>query len=169
MGSTFHYLAAPGTDTSVLDWFAALAEPPLVRQDRALLWFGPLSAEALDSDPAEQPVVTSFPPRAHRDDVWTVGEVHFLAPRGRHPGLDRVRARFARWLDAHELAFQQPSAGGRYEEWNRHLRGSVRNVARTVRALPSGAEALRSGVHFVAQRDNEETVAAVLREIDRLR
>lgn len=169
MGSTFHYLAAPRTDTSVLDWFAALAEPPLVRQDRALLWFGAPGADVLAADPAEQPIVTLVPPRAHRQDVWTVGEVHFLGPRGRHPDLDRVRARFGRWLDTHELVFRQPSAGRGYEEWNRQLRGSVRNVARAVRALPSGEEALGSGVHFVAERDNEETVAAVLREIDRLR
>lgn len=169
MGSTFYYLAAPGTDTSVIDWFAALPEPPLIREDQALLWFGPLGADQLAAKPAEQPVVTLFPPRAHREDVWTVGEVHFLAPKGRHPGLDHVRGRFGRWLNAHKLAFQQPSAHGGCEEWNWQLRGSVRNIAPAVRALPSGEEALSAGVYFVAARDNATTVAGVLHEVDRLR
>ncbi|MDT0213335.1 hypothetical protein Q9R29_05515 [Rothia sp. ARF10] len=169
MGSTFYYLAAPGTDTSVIDWFATLAEPPLVREDQALLWFGPLGADELAASPAEQPVVTLFPPRAHREDVWTVGEVHFLASKGRYPDVDHVRARFSRWLNAHKLAFQRPSANGGCDKWNWQLRGSVRNVAPTVRALPSGEEALSAGVYFVAESDSATTVAAVLHEVDRLR
>jgi len=169
VGSTFYYVAAPGADTSVIDWFRALAEPPLIREDQTLLWFGPLGADELAADPGQQPVVTLFPPRAHRDDLWTVGEVHFHASQGRHTSLDHVRVRFGRWLNAHTLAFQQRSAGRGYEEWNWQLRGSVRNIAPAVRALPSGEEALHSGVHFVAESDNEMTVAAVLHEIDRLR
>lgn len=168
MGSTFYYLAAPGTDTSVIDWFAALPEPPIIREDQALLWFGALGADALAADPAEQPVVTLLPPRAHREDVWTAGEVHFLAPVGRYSELDRARARFGRWLNGHPLVFQQPSAMAGFEEWNWQLRGSVRNVAPTVRALVSGNEALRAGVYFVSAGDDEAIVSAVLREIDRL-
>lgn len=170
MGSTFYYLAAPGTDTSVIEWFAALPEPPLIREDQqALLWFGPPGADERAADPAEQPVVTLFPPKEHREDVWTVGEVHFLAPRGRHPIVDVARVRFSRWLNAHTLVYRQPSAKAGCEEWNWQLRGSVRNIAPTVRALPTGEEALSAGVYFVAARDNATTVAAVIHEIDRLR
>ncbi|MGD8202424.1 hypothetical protein ACQE98_17420 [Ornithinimicrobium sp. W1679] len=170
MGSTFYYLGAPGTDSSVLEWFAALPEPPLIRNDqRALMWCEPLGVDERAADPAEQPVVTLFPPKEHREDVWTVGEVHFLAPRGRHPIFDVARARFYRWLNAHTLVYRGPTANGGCEEWNWQLRGSVRNIAPSVRALPSGEGTLRAGVYFVAARDNATTVAAVIQEIDRLR
>ena len=167
MGSTFYYLTAPETDTSVVDWFAALADPPVIREDHALMWFGPLDVDEA-VDPAERPVMTLFPPRRVREDVWTVGEVHCLARGGLFPTVDRASADFGRWLRRHPVVFQQPTARGQVNDWNWFLRGSIQNIAPSIHALPAGEDALRAGVFFVADRDNEATVTAVLKEIDRL-
>lgn len=168
MGSTFYYLAAPDTDPSVDNWFAALLDPPRVRADKTLLWFGASDVDPA-ADRAEWPAATLFPPKRVRDDVWTIGEVHFLARRGLFPALDSAAARFGRWLRGHALVFRQPTSTHRVDEWNWQLRGSVRNIAPSIYALPSGEDALGSGTFFVASRDNSTTLAAVLREIDRLR
>lgn len=168
VGSTFYYLAEPETDGSVYDWFAALPEPPRVRRDSALLWFGSVDAD-VGANQTEQPIITMFPPRRVRHDVWTVGEVHCLARRGLFPDLDSAAAKFGRWLKTHPLVFRQPNATQGVDEWNWQLRGSIRNVAPRIYALPSGEDALNSGNFFVADRDTPETVTDVLREIDRLR
>ncbi|WP_139980425.1 hypothetical protein [Nocardioides litoris] len=162
MGSTYHYLAAPGTDTLVPDRLAALLGPPSVRSGHGSTWAG-------TAGPPDRPVVSLFPPRQHRADVWTVGEVHFLGRRGLDPAADRARAGFARWWASYPVVFRQPSAAGGCDDWAWQLRGSVRNTTPVLRATPSGEEALGAGVFFVADGDDGPPVAAVLREMDRLR
>ena len=171
MGSTHRFIADPAEPSEVLEWFRALGQAPIeVPSERgAVLSFpayGPPSYRADGSiDPLASPVVTVFHPRVRRGQLWTVGEVHFLATplRQRFPELYRVNSAFGKWLARLECVYSNKRPENPY---NYYLEGSVGNYDPPVFAFASGLNALRNGRYFVADDDTEgrlDTICKALR------
>jgi hypothetical protein len=160
MGSTHRFIADPAAPSEVLGWFRALGEAPTeVPSERGVVLYfrvyGPLSYCADGSiNASASPVVTVFLPQVRRGQLWTVGEVHFLANplRQRFPELYEVSSAFGKWLARLECVYSNKRADNPH---NYYLEGSIRNYDPPVFAFASGLDALRNGRHFVSDGDTE--------------
>ena len=160
MGSVFRYLEEPDAPSEVLAWFRRLPQAPkeIPTKRGVALYFtelGPLYT----ADVAGSPVVSAFPPRVVRDDLWTVGELHVLPKKGAFPPLDRYARNLATWFAHHETVFSREKGATR--KWHEQLQGSVRSYESAVYALPSGLLALEAGRVFVADDDSARVLAQV--------
>ena len=158
MGSTHRFIADPAEPSEVLAWFRALGQAPTeTPSERGLVLsfpaYGPPAYREDGSiDPLASPVATVFLPRVRRGQLWTVGEVHFLATplRQRFPELHKVNLAFGKWLARLECAYSNKRPDNPY---NYYLEGSVQNYDPPVFAFASGLSALRNGRYFVADDD----------------
>lgn len=171
MATTYYFLEAPNQPSAALDWFRSLeACPNEYPKDRGVLLhfdgFGPLGADGNGGfDVARSPLVSVFPPAVRLGELWTVGEVHFLARANEFPALEAMRRRFGRWLSAHPKVFDGARPDDRYTYY---LEGGIQSVASKIFALPSGLEAIQSGRYFVSDDANAH-VLETLRKKLRLR
>lgn len=161
MGSTHRFIADPADLSEVLAWFRSLPQAPTETQsDRGtVLYFpayGPLSFRVDGSiDPNTSPVVTVFLPRVRRGQLWTVGEVHFLATplRQKFPALHKLSLSLGKWLSQLDCVYSNKQ---RDNSFDYYLEGSVRNYDPPVFAFESGLRALKAGRYFVADDDTEQ-------------
>ena len=170
MGSTFQFIEAPGSPSSVLEWFRSLdAAPEETPTDRGVLLyfrsFGPLVYDETESiDAAKSPVVNVVLPYIGRDILWTVGEVHFLGTlaMSQNRSIRNVALSFARWIKAHELVYERSLKAE--NPFAYYLEGSSKNWG-AIYAFPSGLAELKRGRYFVSDNDNETHLDTLCRTL----
>jgi hypothetical protein len=170
MGSTHRFIADPSEQSEALNWFRSLGEPPVeTLSERGLVLsfpaYGTLSyGSGGGIDPRSSPIVTVFLPRVRRGQLWTVGEVHFLASnlRQQFPDLHKVNVVFGKWLAQHECVFSNRRPDNPYSYY---LEGSVQNYDPPVYAFESGLQALKNGRYFVTDDDTEGRLDALCKAL----
>jgi hypothetical protein len=170
MGTSYRFIEEPKHPSEVVEWFRALPQPPTEHATAhgCVLYFREMGSLVYDDkkevDSKKCPVVNLFLPRAKRDVLWTVGEVHFLATplRGLFPDLYKISSKFSRWLSARERIFTRTSASNPYDYY---LEGSVRSFDCPIFAFDSGLAAIRGGRYFVAEFDDDYFLEKVCRAL----
>lgn len=170
MGATHRFIADPAEPSKVVEWFRALRHPPTEKlSEKGMVFsfpaFGPLAYRSDGSlDPLASPVATVLLPRVRRGQLWTVGEVHFLATplRQRFPELHKVNSAFGKWLADLDCVYSNKRADNSY---NYYLEGSVQNYDSPVFAFASGLNALRDGRYFIAEDDTEGRLDALCKTL----
>jgi len=159
MSTTYRFIEKPRETSEVVQWFRHLPNPPHEQKTAhgVVLYFRELGPLVYKDDghleASKCPVANLFLPQVRRGVLWTVGELHLLAsPLRQFPELQKISARFSRWLSARECIFTRTSANNPYDYY---LEGSVRTFDRPIFAFESALTELRTGRYFVAERDNE--------------
>ncbi len=170
MGSTHRFIADPAEPPEVLEWFRSLSQPPTeTPSERGVVLS--FSAHGVYSyrpdgsiDPRRSPVATVFLPRVRRGQLWTVGEVHFLATplRQQFPRLYKVSSAFAGWLAQNDCVHSRERPENAYSYY---LEGSVRNYDSPIFAFQSGLHALHNGRYFVTDDDTESRLDSLCKTL----
>ena len=164
----YNYIAEPGTNSEVLDWFASLGRPQseITTALGSILYFpefGELMRDASGAIIGERsPVVLLNVPRVQRGILWTVGEVKFLAdPISKFPGFHMIERNFKKWLSSRPLIFSHSGP----HDFDYYLEGGSRNFSREIYAFDSGLQAIQGGRYFVSHLLKDAGMSALCREL----
>jgi hypothetical protein len=170
MGSTLHFIEAPGPHSGVVEWFRRLPQCPeetptaygMVLYFRS---FGPLVFDNTGAiDATRSPVVTIVLPTVRRAILWTVGAVHFRSTLRleQNKAIAKVARSFSKWIKGHEQVYD-PSVRAE-NPFAYYLEGSAKNWG-AIYGLPSGLEHLRRQGYFVSHKDNDVVLDRVCRAL----
>jgi hypothetical protein len=163
------FIEDPSQTSSVLQWFR---RQDLVGEESSTDWgialffrsLGPLRHKPDGSiDSERSPIVTIHLPRARRQILWTVGEVHFLSmPLNQFHRLASLRRSFLRWFKEYPLIYDHPRNGP--HEFDYYLEGSAMNWG-PIRAFPSGMSALKAERYFVSCRESDGSLSTLCKKL----
>lgn len=178
MAVPYHFLVSENDFELVGEWFDALGQEigRHERRDGICLYFRAIAAEPLpkaeEIDQAKTPLVWLARPAIRQGILWTDAEVRFTPTplRRQFPELNRISARFSKWLRQFDLVFSQKDTDGG-SEWRFYLEGGIQNWCEQVYALPEAMAALRQGRYFVHHRASAPALDSIaktlrLREYD---